>query len=467
MTELWQASAAVIAARVKARETSAREEAEAALSRLEAVNGPLNAVVDPLPEAALAEADAVDAKIARGEDPGLLAGVPVTVKINIDYGGRPTTNGLKLLKDFIAPQDSPVVTNLRRAGAVVIGRTNTPAFSLRWFTRNSLHGETSNPHDRRLTPGGSSGGAGSAVAAGIGAVAHGTDIAGSIRYPAYACGVHGLRPSPGRVPAANLSGPDRTIGAQLTAVSGPLARRIEDLRLSLAAMSAEDWRDPWWTAAPLEGPRLPKKAALCLAPEGMAVQPEVAAALKSAAASLEAAGWVVEEAEPPSIEAAAQILLELWMDEFRTSGTPKLEPEGDPDAIFVAAQMMRAVGNDWSALELPPAPGDPDPGVDPLPGGVADPAVPRLGRDAVRAALGRALRGGFRPDPAGAGASGRPAGAGPPRPDRGDRRARAAHGRAAHRQAVPGGYAAGGRRRHRGRAAADPPRRPLRERVSR
>ncbi|MEM6745754.1 MAG: amidase family protein, partial [Pseudomonadota bacterium] len=217
--ELWQASAAVIAARVRARQTSAREEAEAALARLKAVNGEINAVVARTDETALAEADAVDASLARGEDPGPLAGVPVTVKINADQAGYATTNGLKLQKDLVAAEDNPVVSNLKRGGAVVVGRTNTPAFSLRWFARNSLHGTTLNPHDRRLTPGGSSGGAASACAAGIGAVAHGTDIAGSVRYPAYACNLHGLRPTLGRVAAANFSGPDRSMGALLTAVS--------------------------------------------------------------------------------------------------------------------------------------------------------------------------------------------------------------------------------------------------------
>src|SRR6056297_727073 len=178
MTDLWGLRATAIAALVRSRAVSAREAVTAALARLEAANGPINAVVDPLPEAALAEADALDARIARGLDPGPLAGVPVTVKVNIDMAGRATTNGLRGQAGLVAEQNSPVIDNLRRAGAVVIGRTNTPAFSLRWFTRNALHGATRNPHDAGLTPGGSSGGAGAAVAAGIGAVAQGTDIDG-------------------------------------------------------------------------------------------------------------------------------------------------------------------------------------------------------------------------------------------------------------------------------------------------
>ncbi|MGR3780856.1 MAG: amidase family protein [Albimonas sp.] len=350
MTELWQASATTIAARVRARDTSAREECEAAIARMQAVNPAINAVVDETAEAALAEADSIDAALARGEPVGPLAGVPTTVKVNIDYAGRPTTNGLRTQADLVAPQDSPVVSNLRAAGAVVIGRTNTPAFSLRWFCRNSLHGQTLNPHDAAITPGGSSGGAGSAVAAGIGAVAHGTDIAGSIRYPAYVNNVHGLRPTTGRVAAANLSGADRTMGAQLTAVSGPLARSIADLRVSLAAMAAPDLRDPWHMPAALEGPPVPRKAALAVAPDGMEVAPEVQAAVISAAAALAEAGVEVEEVPLPPLREAARLNIELWMADFGVAGGPKLAAEGDPDAIFVAEQMMRIAGPEADAM---------------------------------------------------------------------------------------------------------------------
>src|SRR5215470_20375649 len=243
MQDLWRLPAADLVTLVKSRKISAKEAATSALARLEAVNPKINAVVDYRPDDVLKQAAAVDAAIARGEDPGMLAGVPLTVKVNIDQEGFATTNGLKLQRDAIAKHNSPVIDHLRKAGAVILGRTNCPAFSYRWFTTNLIHGDTKNPHDPTITPGGSSGGAGAAVAAGIGAIAHGTDIAGSIRYPAYACGVHGLRPTLGRVPAFNPGLPERAIGAQIEAVSGPLARTIQDLRISLAAMSARDPRD--------------------------------------------------------------------------------------------------------------------------------------------------------------------------------------------------------------------------------
>ncbi|MEA2885876.1 MAG: amidase, partial [Bradyrhizobium sp.] len=165
MQDLWRLSAADLASLVKAKKVSALEAATAALARLDAVNPKINAVVDHRPEDVLAQARGIDAMIARGEDAGALAGVPVTVKVNIDQQGFATTNGLKLQRDVIAKTNSPVIDNLRKAGAVILGRTNCPAFSYRWFTTNLIHGDTKNPRDPGITPGGSSGGAGAAVAA--------------------------------------------------------------------------------------------------------------------------------------------------------------------------------------------------------------------------------------------------------------------------------------------------------------
>lgn len=342
MTDLWRLSATDLAARIRRREVSATEAARSALARLEAVNPRINAVIAHSPEETLAEAAAVDAAIARGEDPGPMAGVPVTIKVNADQKGWATTNGLRIQKDLVAEQDNPVVSNLRRAGAVVLGRTNTPAFSLRWFTNNQLHGHTKNPRDPSITPGGSSGGAAAATAAGIGAVGHGTDIGGSIRYPAYACGIHGLRPTLGRIAAYNASGAERAIGGQLMAVSGPLARTIADIRLSLAALSQPDARDPWWVPAPLEGPPAPKRIALCIAPEGMPVQPEVVAALRDAAKRLEAAGWAVEEIQnTPPLAEPAQLQAMLWLAETRRGMNAAIAKEADPDATAVYGYMER------------------------------------------------------------------------------------------------------------------------------
>ena len=349
MTDLWRLSATQLADRIRWRAVSAREAAQAALDRLDQVNPRINAVVDHRPEQVLAQADAIDRKIACGEDPGPLGGVPITIKINADQAGFATSNGLTQQRDLIATANSPVVDNLLRAGAVIVGRTNAPAFSLRWFTDNQLHGATRNPRDPTLTPGGSSGGAAAAVAAGIGHLAHGTDIGGSIRYPAYACGVHGLRPTLGRVPAFNASGPERGIGPQLMAVSGPIGRTIADLRLGLAAMAAPDMRDPWWVPAPLEGPTVRRHAALCLRPGGLAIVPAVEAALLDAGRRLEAAGWIVERIDDtPSMQESSELQARLWLGDGFAAMYDMAEREGDPGALAILGAMREA------ATSLPP-----------------------------------------------------------------------------------------------------------------
>ena len=334
MQDLWRLSAAEMASLIRSKKVSAKDAATAALARLDAVNPKINAVVDHKPAEVLAQASAIDAAIGRGEDPGPLAGVPVTVKVNIDQEGFATTNGLKLQRDAVAKSNSPVIDNLRKSGAVILGRTNCPAFSYRWFTANLIHGDTRNPRDPGITPGGSSGGAGAAVAAGIGHIAHGTDIAGSIRYPAYACGVHGLRPTMGRIPAFNAALPERPIGPQISAVSGPLARTIGDIRIALAAMSAKDARDPWWVPAPLEGPAMPKRVAMCLNPDGLDPVPEVKAAVADAGKRLERAGWIVEEiANTPPLREAADLQTKLWLGDGYEAQLEAAEREGDPGAL--------------------------------------------------------------------------------------------------------------------------------------
>ena len=339
--EAYQLSATQVAEKVTAGELTARAVCESVLARLEAVNPAINAVVQRMDDEALQAADAVDAARKRGEPLGPLAGVPVTIKENIDQKGFATTNGLRLQKDLIAQSDSPVVDNLRRSGAVIVGRTNTPAFSLRWFTRNSLHGHTKNPHNPAITPGGSSGGAGAATAAGIGAMGHGTDIGGSIRYPAYACGLQGIRPTLGRVAARNASAPDRHIGAQLMAVSGPHARTVADLRLSLAVMAGENLEDPWHMPVPLTGADYPRRAALCINPEGLNTDPLVESALRDAAARLIDAGWDVIETECPPFREPARLQAQLWLAEMDRGARDAFVKEDDKDALQVLAEMQK------------------------------------------------------------------------------------------------------------------------------
>ncbi|MEO8321998.1 MAG: amidase family protein, partial [Bradyrhizobium sp.] len=145
MQDIWRLSAVDLAALIKSKKVSATEAATAALARLDAVNPKLNAVIDHRPSEVLAQAAAIDAAVGRGEELGPLAGVPITVKVNVDQQGFATTNGLKLQRDTIAAVNNPVVDNLLKAGAVILGRTNCPAFSYRWFTTNLIHGDTKNP----------------------------------------------------------------------------------------------------------------------------------------------------------------------------------------------------------------------------------------------------------------------------------------------------------------------------------
>jgi amidase len=239
--ELWQYDATDLAHLIRTGQASAREAVDSVLSRLHKVNPTINAVVRVLEEEARDAAETADAARARGQALPSLHGVPVTIKVNTDQAGLPTDNGVVPLKDFIAREDNPVVANLKRAGAIIIGRTNAPAFSMRFFTDNALHGRTINPRDPIVTPGGSSGGAGAATATGIGAIAHGNDIGGSVRVPAYCNGVVGLRTSFGRIPSINFTAPQgRPIGMALMAVQGPHTRSVRDARLALKAMARGD-----------------------------------------------------------------------------------------------------------------------------------------------------------------------------------------------------------------------------------
>lgn len=332
--DLWKLAAVEIASLVRAKEVSAVEVATDALERMSEVNGRVNAVIASNSDRVLASARQVDIKIAKGEDPGFMAGVTVTIKDNIDQIGYATTNGLRSRTDWFASDNNPIIDNLEKNGAIIIGRTNVPAYCFRWFTDNNLYGTTWNPHNRKLTPGGSSGGAAAAVATGMGSIAHGSDIAGSIRYPAYACGIHGLKPGLGRVPTFNTTVTERNIGVQLMAVHGPLARSVSDLRLAYNAMSQYDARDVWWVPAPFEGKALPRRAALCLAPGGMQPAQEIKDALLKAAKALVSAGWEVEEVSdlPPS-QQAVEDQIRLWFgDGFNTTLTAAIE-EGDAGAI--------------------------------------------------------------------------------------------------------------------------------------
>jgi amidase len=358
-TELWRMSAMELAGAIRSGQASSREVIEAHLRRIEAVNPSVNAITSLLAEEALEAAKAADRRAVGGGALPRLHGVPFTVKENIDLAGAPTTHGLKALAGAYPGRDAPVVERLKTAGAIPLGHTNCPTLAVRWHTDSELWGATINPWDRSRTPGASSGGEAVALATGMTPLGLGNDGLGSLRWPAQCCGISVLKPTLGRIPAAATIEPvDTPIGVQLTAVQGPMARRVADLRAAFELMAGPTWRDPWTVPAPLRGPEpaRPVRVALVPDPAGQGTARQVQDGVRKAAGALADAGYAVEEAEPPSLERAAKTLLgmlntpdirALWR---RTSSllpadTQRFfaafyEAAGDPDPVATTQAFM-------------------------------------------------------------------------------------------------------------------------------
>lgn len=342
-----------MAQHIRHGEISSREAVHSVLERIEEVNPQINALTHVFAEQAIQAATQADQLRRQGLSLGLLHGVPVTVKVNTDVAGEPTTHGVVSRRAHVAAENSPVVRNLYKAGAVIVGRSNTPAYSTRWFTDNDLHGQTRNPWAEEVTPGGSSGGAAAAVACGMGAIAHGNDLAGSIRYPAYACGVVGLRPTSGRVPSFNpSSGDGRTFAAQSFTVQGPLARNVADIELALAAMSVRDVRDPNWVDVALksQGP-VARTVALLDEIDGVDIDQPVYAALHQAARWLEDRGWRVERIKDPGLTEASRVWMAIAMTEIRQGLDPLIRQSGDVAACNALDAMLGHQASDGSLRE--------------------------------------------------------------------------------------------------------------------
>jgi len=311
MSEIIKWSAGETAAQIRDRNVSVTEVTQAHLDQLERVNPKINAITEVVSEA-LDTARAMDADMPKDDLPPLY-GVPVTSKINADQAGYANSNGVIAFKDNICEKDSAVVHNMKSSGSVVIGRTNTPEFSMRWCTSNPLHGVSLNPWDDNVTPGGSSGAAAAAVASGIGAIAHGNDLGGSLRYPAFCCGVATIRPSLGRVPAHNPSAKvDRPPITAAMSVQGPIARSIADVRLGLQSMAQRSSNDPLWTAAQNSGRTRGEKQKIgfCVNPYDAKIDPAIEAAMQDAIAACREAGFDVVETKVPEADLSAR----LWGD---------------------------------------------------------------------------------------------------------------------------------------------------------
>jgi amidase len=329
MDALCTLPATSLAILIADREVTSREVVEAHLARIDEVNGAVNAVTVVLAESALEAADAADAALAsrprdagRGRGGGggggashggALHGVPFTVKENIDCVGSATTHGIPALERSMPLRDAPVVARMKAAGAIPIGRTNLSEFALRLCADNPLRGATVNPWDPHLTPGGSSGGDAAALATGMTPFGLGNDLGGSLRNPAYCCGVAALKPTTGRIPRAGSIPPlDFGWALQTMAVDGPMARTVADLRLGLAVLAGRDVRDPRSVDAPLQGPApVVRRAALVTRIPGVELPPETVAEVVRAGRLLAAAGRQVEESEPPELELVNQTRLDL------------------------------------------------------------------------------------------------------------------------------------------------------------
>ncbi|TQM42834.1 amidase [Pseudonocardia cypriaca] len=316
MDEVWGWSAAAIGRAVGAGEATAREVVEGCLARIDEVNPAVNAVTVRFEEA-LADADRIDARVRAGEHVGPLAGVPFTVKENIDVAGHPTTHGVPRFRDAVAPADAPPVRRLRAAGAIPIGHSNMPDLALAGNTTVSqLFGETRNPWGAIRTPGGSSGGDGAAVAAGMAPLGLGNDSGGSVRLPAMFCGVAALKPSYGGIAQDHrVGGADPTLASQLFPVDGPIARTVEDLELAFDALAGPDPADPRTVPRAACAPPA-RRVALCTDPAGLGVDPQIRAELARAAGALTDAGYEVVEADPPQIAEALMAYGTLITAEF-------------------------------------------------------------------------------------------------------------------------------------------------------
>ena len=330
---LWQHSATDLAEVVSTGRVSSRDCVESVVERVRATNGSINAIVDDLGEDALRQADEHDRVLKSSGPIGPLHGIPVTLKENVDQKGCLTPNGVAAMANLIAPDDSPSARSLKAAGAIIIGRTNTPEFSLRVTTDNLLHGRTFNPWNNRASAGGSSGGAAAATMMGYGPLAHGNDIGGSLRIPSFCCGAATVKPGLGRTPAYNPSAEaERGILAQMMSVQGVIAREVKDVRLGMKSMLSYDPHDPWMIECPFDGPVLesPIRVAFTKNAFEYSLHPAVNEALDVAADALSDAGYEVVEAEPPDTREIGELAIKCLLGEVKSLQEDALRQYGSP-----------------------------------------------------------------------------------------------------------------------------------------
>ena len=338
MDELFYQPARAMVEALQSREISSRELTKAHLTRINEINPAINAVVLIDAEGALATADERDRESARGESRGPLHGLPITIKDSLETAGMVTTAGTEGRACLVPDEDATVVSRLKGAGIVLMGKSNTPELTMTWESNNLVYGRTNNPYDLLRSPSGSSGGAAAIIAAGGSSLDIGTDSAGSIRMPAHYCGIAGLKPTQGRVSRAGHV-PPHGMGATgpLNQV-GPMARYVDDLWLALPVIAGVDGRDPAIVPMPLSGPASVSLRGLrCVYFTGIGdVEPDKATseAVESAANVLRESGVDVREGTVPGMASVTDLCDRLgsadgysWLRrQLEAAGTANVDP---------------------------------------------------------------------------------------------------------------------------------------------
>ena len=337
MDNLVYRPAKALAEAIRDREVSSLEVVTACISRIEAVNSRINAVVQKTFEDAIDQAQRADDALIRGVVRGPLHGVPMTIKDSLDTAGVITTAGTKGRASYIPDKDATVVARLRAAGAILLGKTNTPELTASGITDNYVYGRTSNPYDPTRTSGGSSGGAAAIIATGGTPFDIGSDTGGSIRLPAHYCGIAGIKPTAGRVPrTGHILSFDIGLTGLLTHI-GPLARYVEDLVVLLPIISGVDWYDPAVAPVTLGNPTdvpLTQLRVAYYSDNGIKTPTrDTEQATKQAVEVLSAGGITLVEDRPPDIERGGTLVGRLMLADggeairkvLRVSGTDPAE----------------------------------------------------------------------------------------------------------------------------------------------
>jgi aspartyl-tRNA(Asn)/glutamyl-tRNA(Gln) amidotransferase subunit A len=331
-----------LAAKIRAKEVSPVEAVDAVLERIDALNPRLNAFCFVHADEAREQARAAEAAVLRGDDLGPLHGVPVSIKDNVAIAGKPLTYGSRLLRENVAHETSPIGARIAASGAIVVGRTNTPEYAWRGSTDNRLFGETRNPWDLGRTAGGSSGGAGAAVAAGLTPLSLGTDGAGSIRIPASFCGIVGHKPSFGRVPFFPSPGAN-----ELAAHAGPMTRTVRDAACFLDALAGPDERDrfslpasPERYLASVEGGVAGWRVAWSPDLGHIPVDPEVRQVAETAARAFADLGAQLDQPDLglPDPEPMLAVLYPFVQAAAHATRPPEEHAEMDPGLVAMARQ---------------------------------------------------------------------------------------------------------------------------------